>query len=84
MVKKFEYPDMNNFKYLSRGCLVCGLIPPNMAAHGLTPEVAVCDRCWVEKPQEAIAALKQAEKEMAKARQPVIEEAGGEPEEDGE
>jgi len=60
MAKKFVYPDMNNFKYLTAGCLVCGLIPPNMAAHGLTPRVAVCDLCWTEKPQQAVKALDEA------------------------
>lgn len=64
MAKKFEYPDMNNFKYLTRGCLVCGLIP-NTPAHGLTPRLAVCDPCWVTRPGEAIEALNEAQAEEA-------------------
>lgn len=54
------YPDMNTFQYLSGPCLVCRRMPPG-AAHGITPHVAVCDTCWVDKPEESATALAKAQ-----------------------
>lgn len=47
---------MNTFRYLSGPCLVCRQQRPGVA-HGIKPNQAVCDPCWIDRRDEADAVL---------------------------
>lgn len=51
---------MNNFKYLTGPCLVCGRQRTG-PAYGITPEQAVCEDCRVDRAEEVEAALNKAQ-----------------------
>jgi hypothetical protein len=51
---------MNSFKELQAPCLVCKRMPPGKS-FGITPEQAVCEKCYGERPAEVEAVFNQVD-----------------------
>lgn len=49
---------LNSFKQLLEPCLVCRQVRPG-TAFGITPQQAVCHKCYGERPDEVRAAFNQ-------------------------